>query len=149
MVPSRSTAMMMSGELSIRRWRYFWSSVNILMGVTSARAVRPAESLVIDLLGGARPELRQSYLVVQFFEHHLNRHPALYLVRLDPDEIGDDLRPFLQFNNNDGVWHLRGKGGMVNLVHNVKAVDLAAAADPDPVRPRRQTIRASLMRGKT
>ncbi len=89
-----------------------------------------------------RPELRQSYLVVQFFEHHLNLHPALYLVRLDLDEIGDDLRPFLQFNNNDGVGHLGGEGGVVNLVHNVEAVDLAPAADPDPARPGRETIRA-------
>src|SRR5579864_167915 len=142
MVPSRSTAIMISGELSIRRWRYFWSSVNILWGLTSARAVRPAESLVIGLSGGAWPELRQSHLVAEFFEHHLNLHPTLYLVRLDPNEIRDDLRPFLQSNNNDGVGHFGGKRGVVNLVHDVEAVDLAAAADLDPARPGRQTIRA-------
>src|SRR3990172_7456175 len=86
-------------------------------------------------------EFRQSYFVAELLEDHLHRHPALDLMGPYPDQIGGHLRALFELDDHNRVRNLRGKPGMVDLMHDVEAVDLAAAADRYPGRMGRKAVR--------
>jgi hypothetical protein len=64
------------------------------------------------------------------------------------DEVGGHLRAFRELHQHDGVRHLGGKPGVIDLMHHVEAEDLAAPRDRLPLALRRQAGGADLARRK-
>src|ERR1700684_512232 len=142
-MPLLSTAIMMSGELSMRRWKYFLSSDNMVVSCFLVYSIEP------ELFRGAEPEFRDRHIFVKFFESNLYRHPAPYVVRLDAKQVRDELASLFELDDYDRVRHLVGAAGVIELMHYIEAEDLAATADRDPARGRRVAFGAEVVGGES
>src|SRR5579883_535510 len=80
-----------------------------MSGMTPSRVVSAAPTIAIDFgfiaLPRDRAEERQSDLVVELFEHHLDRHVELQCLRglRTADDVGHQPRPFVQLNDSDRI----------------------------------------------
>src|SRR5262249_956380 len=117
MVPFRSTAMMISGELSTRRCKYLGSSGSINScasiiqpGAGRYRAGQPGSAC------WARAELGEHHVVAHLLKSHFHRHPDANFVRLDPDQVGNEPGPLVELHYHYRVGHFVGKARMIDLV---------------------------------
>src|SRR5215469_12664808 len=137
MVPSRSTAMMISGELSTRRCKYLGSSGSIKSWALIIQLSDRGSALPSWRRSGrARTKLGEHHFVAHLLKRHFDRHPDADFVRLDADQVGDKVRPLFEFHYDYRVGHFAGKTGMIDLVHYIVAVNFPASADRNPFRPR-------------
>ena len=83
---------------------------------------------------GPESEFRNRYFITELFKHHLNRHPAFDLMRLDAVEVRDEFASFFKFDDDYCVGNLGGESGVINLVHNIETKHFAAAGNRDPAR---------------
>src|SRR5271154_6871737 len=122
---------MMSGELSMSRWKYFLSSDIYLFIFDPDCSFRP------ELFRAAQPELWYRNLIAEFFKRNLDRHPAAYVMRLDAEQIRHELASLFELDHDHRVRHLGGEAGVIELMHYIEAEDLAPPAYLRPLRPGR------------
>src|ERR1700730_14889727 len=93
---------------------------------------------------GARPELRERYLIGDVVVHNLDRHPDPYLVVLNANQIGENARPFVEFDLGDVVRNIAVETSEIRLMENYPGVHTAVSAEPGPgevARPATRTQR--------
>ena len=74
-----------------------------------------------------RPEFRQRHVVRDLLEDDTHGHLALYVVGLDLDEIADETRPFLQFDQSDHIGDFFTECRMIDAVEHDVAEDFSTA----------------------
>ena len=92
-------------------------------------------------------ELWQTAFLAHVFPCHLHRHAATYAIRMAPNYVGKQVRPFLQFHNCRHVGQIPFKCLMKGAVVNSKGVHRTLTAGYCPLRLGRMTLRAEHGRG--
>src|SRR3954452_25000160 len=68
-------------------------------------------------------EFRHRYVFRYVVEHHLHRHLAGHVLRLDADDVGQQPGTLVKFDQRDDIGHFLGEGRMIDAVEGHESED--------------------------
>src|SRR5215204_1942681 len=125
------------------------SALNLCVGgLLDAPFSRSMASKKLYTSTSRRFEFRHRYALRYIVEDHLHRHFADDVLRLSADNVGQQPRPFFEFDQGNDIGDFRRESRMIDAVESDEAEHLAAAGHRHEGKIGGETMRTGLRRRK-